>query len=112
MTKIGTNTWGFSSSIVPQTALLNGRIPLGLGGIRVMGILWVVMAGAFVFAATGVARQEPWLPSATIMVALASLVMCILGLPEAKIGVAVNIVIIAATLLVLLLRDSSAPALT
>lgn len=89
-------SWGLSSNIVPQTHLLNGRIPLGLEAMRLIGILWAVLAAAFVFAAVGVTRQESWWPTATIGVAFASLVMCVLGLPEAKLGVILNILIIVA----------------
>lgn len=103
-------SWGLSAGIVPQTALLNGRIPLGIEAVRMMGILWAVLAAAFVFAAVGVARQEPWWATATIVIASASFTMCVLGLPDAKIGVFVNVVIIAAVLLLLLLRSGPASA--
>lgn len=101
-------SWGLSANIVPQTALLNGRIPLSLDAVRVMGILWAVLAGAFVVAAVGVARQEPWWAAATIFIASASFVMCVFGLPGAKIGVLVNAAIIATVLLLLLLRNGPA----
>jgi hypothetical protein len=90
--------WGLAASVAPQTALLDGRIPMGLAAMRVVGVVWAIIAAAFVIAAVGVVRQTAWWPSFTIAIAIASLVMSVLGFPQAKIGIAINVAIIAGVL--------------
>ena len=94
-------SWELAASVPPQTALLAGRIPLSLTSMRWVGILWAVVALAFVVPAVGIIRQTTWWPAATLVVAFASLALCVLGLPQAKVGDVVDIAIIAGVLLML-----------
>lgn len=77
-----------------RTTILAGRFDLGDGGIRVVGLLWAMAALAFV--ATGTAtwlRLEWWTPAALATTAVSS-ILCLLGWPEARIGLFVNAVFI------------------
>lgn len=77
-----------------DTTLLGGRLDVGLAGIRAMGILWLLTGLAFAVCAVGVWRNLEWWPSGTTGVAIFSLVMSVMGWPEARIGVALNVAIL------------------
>ena len=91
--------WGLSSRIAPQTALLDGRLAIGPGGMRAVGVFWLITGAAFAVAAAGALRHNTWWPSLTLTVAVVSLILSIFGLPEAKLGIAINVFIIAGLLL-------------
>jgi hypothetical protein len=76
------------------TTLLGGRLDVGEGGIRAVGVLWLAAALAFFVMATATVLRTDWWARATAVVALASLALCLTSLPEAKIGIIVNVVII------------------
>ena len=78
-----------------KTTVLAGRVDLGDAGIRVTGILWLAAAVAFVIAGAGTALSYSWWPKAALLVTLASLALTIIEFPEAKIGLVVNLVILA-----------------
>ena len=78
-----------------STTLLAGRVDVGEAGIRAMGVLWLLTALAFAAAAFGTWTARPgWLPLA-VGCALVSLVLSVLALPLSRIGVGVNVVILA-----------------
>ena len=81
-----------------STTLLAGRLDVGDAGIRVVGLMWLGLAGAF-FMAAGVTwlDRASW-PEVAMSASAISLVLCILGLPAARIGVPVNLVLLAALL--------------
>ena len=69
-----------------KTTLLNGKLDVGHGGIRVVGLLWLLAALAFFGAgALVIGRFELWQPF-TLVVTIYSLVLCVLGLPESRLG--------------------------
>ena len=76
-----------------KTTLLSGKIDVGHKGIRVMGILWLLAGLAFVNCGVAVfLTQSYWFPL-TASVTGCSLAFCILGWPDAKYGVFVNLAI-------------------
>jgi hypothetical protein len=77
------------------TTLLGGRIDVGDRGIRAVGILWLVAALAYLAAAVGVALLLPWWIPAVATVTVFSLALCVLGWPDSRIGVAVDLAILA-----------------
>jgi hypothetical protein len=79
-----------------QTTLLAGAVDVGDAGVRLVGLAWLAVAVAFVVLAFGVWRGAPWVLSATALVAAVSLGLCVLALPEAIAGCAVNVAILAA----------------
>jgi predicted cation transporter len=77
-----------------RTTALGGSIALGDAGARAIGIAWLVCAVGFVMAGLGIWRRAPWaLPLAAVL-AIASIILCVLGLPEAVAGIIVNAVIL------------------
>lgn len=82
-----------------KTTLLAGRLDVGDLGIRAMGIVWLVAGLAFVVAGLAAWTRQAWWPSLAVAAALFSLALCVLGWPDARIGVAVNLAILALLLL-------------
>jgi hypothetical protein len=80
-----------------KTTLFAGRLDVGPDGIRVVGLLWMLAAVAFILAAIAWAVRQPWAEALTAGAALASLILCIAGWPDTRIGVVVNVLLLAAT---------------
>jgi len=78
-----------------KTTLLSGRFDAGGAGIRIIGLLWLAAALAFAVTGTAMIAGRPWWPLAGICVSSISLVLSLLSLPEARVGVIINVVIIA-----------------
>lgn len=77
-----------------KTTLLAGRFDAGETGIRVMGILWLIGALAFIAAGLGLIFLQPWWQSITLYATIYSLVLSILGLPDSRYGLIINIIIL------------------
>lgn len=80
------------------TTVLAGRVDLGNTGIRVMGAAWLAVALAFVAAAIAAATDRTWWMAAATTAAAVSLRLSVLGLPAARFGIAMNLLILAALL--------------
>jgi hypothetical protein len=90
--------WRLSPKVPFKPTLLAGRVTLSEGGSKVLGAGWLLMAMGFAAAALGAfVHAGGWQRGAGGIAAL-SLVLCLLELPEAKIGAILNVVIIAAVL--------------
>ena len=87
-----------------KTTVLGGHFDIGDAGIRLVGLLWVIAAVAFVTVSAGAVMQSPWWLEAAVPVALGSLALTILELPEARIGAVVNIILLAILLAALRLH--------
>lgn len=74
-----------------KTTVLSGRVDLGGAGIRVMGVLWLLAAVAFLVAAFAVATETDWAVRFTLAAVIASLILCVVGWPDSRIGVTVNV---------------------
>lgn len=82
-----------------RTTLLGGRLDIGDAGIRVMGLLWLAAALGFAAAAALTWRDSPVWPTVALVATLASLVLSGLAWPDSRIGVFVNLAILAVLLL-------------
>ncbi len=82
-----------------KTTLLGGRWDVGPGGMAAFGALWGVAAVGFVAAAAALAFGAPWARGLLLTVALASLVLTGLDWTVAYAGVAINVAIVLAVLL-------------
>lgn len=80
------------------TTVLAGHVDIGGAGIRVMGAAWLAVALAFGIAAVAAGTDRSWWMAAAAGAAVVSLGLSVLGLPAAKIGIAVNLLILAALL--------------
>ncbi len=77
------------------TTAVWGRIELGDAGARVLGVLWLPAAVAFVVAAYGIWQCAAWAVPLTAVTAVVSLALSVLGAPAAVAGIAINVVILA-----------------
>jgi hypothetical protein len=93
-----------AANVPYKTTVLGGHVDLGGAGIRAVGILWVAAAVAFVAVSAGAVMHTDWWFRTAVLVALASLALTILELPEARIGAAVNVLLLAILLLAPVLR--------
>lgn len=89
-------TWRFITieNLPYSTKVLAERIDVGGGGIRIAGLLWLAATLLWVAAGIGLVFYAPWWQGVTVAAALFSSVMCILGLPVAKYGLLINLVIL------------------
>jgi hypothetical protein len=78
-----------------RTTLLAGKLDIGDWGIRLVGVVWLIAAIAFGVAAGALLLNAPWWLDYTMVVSTASLILCILGWPDSRFGVFINIAIIA-----------------
>ena len=89
-----------------RTTAAGGLADLGDVGMRLVGVGWLVCAVGFVVAGVGIARRAPWALALTSGLAVVSLVVCLIGLPETAAGIVVNLAILGATVWVMRARTS------
>lgn len=82
-----------------KTTLYYSRFEIGAGGIRTVGVLWLL--GAITFIGTGVMMLlgMPAMTDFALYSSIYSLVLCWIALPDTRIGLILNVVLIAALLL-------------
>jgi hypothetical protein len=73
---------------------LGGAIALGDAGARAVGVVWLACAVGFVIAGIGIWRGASWAVPLTVALAVVSIVVCVLGLPETSAGIAANALIL------------------
>jgi hypothetical protein len=81
-----------------QISILGEQLDSGELGAKFVGVLWLLTAAAFTGAGAAVFADADWWPTYTAVVALCSLLLCILGWPGSKIGIPVNLTILCALL--------------
>ncbi len=91
-----------------RTTVFNGTWDIGSTGIQAVGLVWLALTFGFLAAGYGVWRGERWAAGVTGALAIVSLVVCALGLPEAAAGVVIDGVILAAVAYLALTRDRAA----
>lgn len=78
-----------------RTTVVASQIDVGLVGARIVGTSWLIVSFMFVVLAVAVAfRPTGWPPALPAVLALSTL-LCVLGWPEARIGLAMNAVLAA-----------------
>ena len=93
--------WGLvdREGVIRQTSLLGGLFKVSEGALRALGIVWLFLAAALVTVGVGLVLRRGWAPSAATPVLVASLLMCVLAWPLTRIGVGVNVALLAALLI-------------
>lgn len=81
------------------TTLLAGRLEVGAVGIRLVGILWLLVGVAFLVVGVAAWTRQAWWPQLAGGLAIVSLMLCVLGWPESRIGLVVNLTILVLLLL-------------
>jgi len=77
-----------------KTTLFMGKINIGDAGIRIIGIIWLLIALAYFYSGWITYRQMDFWLSFTLTVTMLSLVFCILAIPDSHIGVYINLALI------------------
>ncbi|UCG89001.1 MAG: hypothetical protein JSW71_10875 [Gemmatimonadota bacterium] len=77
-----------------KTTILNGRVNVGDGGIRAIGVVWLLVALAYMVCAVAVSLELEWWFWLTVAATFLSFDLTIVGWPESRIGVAVNVLIV------------------
>lgn len=78
-----------------KTTILLGSIHVGDWGIRVYGLLWLVAALAFATSSIGTGARLSWWQPVTLMTSTFSLLLCIVGWPDTRLGLFINLALIA-----------------
>jgi len=92
-----TNAWGLGSpkGVKHTTLILNGSVDVGDAAMKALGFVWLAAVVAFLVVAVMVWRGHPWARRTTIVVVVASLVLCTIALPNAVIGLVIDVVLLA-----------------
>ena len=92
------NSWELVTleEIPYRTTVLSGTLDVGDAGIRALGLLWLAAAVTFAVAAGGALTHGSWWIPWAAGAALGSLILSAVEWPDARIGVAVNALILAA----------------
>ena len=77
-----------------RTTAFNGAWEVGDAGVRLIGLVWLGLAIGFVVAGYGIWRRGPWAVGLTGVLAILSLIVCVVGLPETVAGLVINGVIL------------------
>ncbi|MFC1746737.1 ABC transporter permease [Candidatus Neomarinimicrobiota bacterium] len=78
-----------------KTTLIDGALDVGDSGIRFVGLLWLIGALVFTAVATGVLGMYNGWQKPLVYATVYSLILCILGLPDSRMGIPVNMTILA-----------------
>lgn len=89
--------WGLidGEHVTFSRGLFGGRVRVGNVVLRVLGTIWLALAVGFSAAAIAVAARRPWGIDLALLLAPASVVMCIVHWPAARLGVAANAAVLA-----------------
>jgi hypothetical protein len=90
-----------------RTTVLGGAFDIGGDGARLIGLVWLGLTLGFLTAGYGVWRGKPWAVGLTGLLAIVSLIVCIVGFPETAAGAAIDVVILATVSYVALSKPRS-----
>lgn len=76
-----------------KTTLLGGRLEVGDTGIRLIGVMWLIAALGFAVSGVALLLLAPWWSSVTLIITGLSLILAILGWPDSRIGVPIDIIL-------------------
>lgn len=85
--------------VVPElphtTTVLDGSLDIGEAGMRVLGLAWLACAVACAAVAVAAIARAPWWTNGALAVVAASIVLCLLGWPAARLGLLMNAILVA-----------------
>jgi hypothetical protein len=84
-----------SAEMPYTTRVLGGTADLGPVGIRMVSILWLLAAVAFVVAGAATFLEDAAWRTVAIVATVASLALTVLGWPQSQIGLALNLLLLA-----------------
>ncbi len=74
-----------------KTTIFSGHLNVGDAGIRVIGVLWLLAALAFLVGPIAVTTEASWAGRFLCAAVFASTLLCVAGWPDARMGLAVNL---------------------
>jgi hypothetical protein len=77
-----------------STLILNRSVEVGDTAVKLLGFVWLAAAFAFVMVAVMIWRGHPWALRSTVALLIGSLVLCVIGLPGAVMGLAIDVVLL------------------
>jgi hypothetical protein len=80
----------------PITKLFWGQVSAGPITSKVLGVLWLLLTVGFCVAALACLLRAGFWPRFTQVVALMSLILCVVEAPDSQIGLVVNLAILGA----------------
>jgi hypothetical protein len=89
--------WGIATieGFPYRTTALGGALELGDLGARAVGLAWLACAVGFVVAGLGAWRRASWAPPLAAGLAVVSIIICVLALPETVAGIVVDAAVLA-----------------
>jgi hypothetical protein len=91
--------WRVTRRVPHKTTVLAGHLDLGEVGARLLGLLWVACAAGFVAGAVGLVLHAWWWLGLVLPATGGSLVLCVLGWPDARAGIAIDATLVLAIML-------------
>lgn len=91
-----------------RSSLFSGVLGVGYFGTRALGVIWLLLALGYLLSTFLFLRRSPSWSAATLGVTCTSIIMCVLFWPEARIGLAIDVVLF---IVVLALSRSDSPHL-
>ncbi len=88
--------WQLGSFVaVPYTTKIWGGVDIGVAGTRVIGTLWLFTAVGMAAAAIAAHLRVSWMPTMLWPLLGLSTVLCLLGWPATRVGLAANLLLVA-----------------
>jgi hypothetical protein len=83
-----------STEVPYKTTVLAGALDVGPAGVRIIGLIWLLVSIAFISLATGLQQHASWWYRDAFATAAVSLALCALGWPESRPGVVANVALL------------------
>jgi hypothetical protein len=84
-----------AESVSYGTTIVGGALDVGDSGIRLVGVLWLLVAAACVVAGVAGLRGTPGWPTLALTAVTFSFLLCIIGWPAARMGLALDVALLA-----------------
>jgi hypothetical protein len=78
-----------------STLILNHSIEVGDTAVKLLGVVWLAAAIAFIVAGAMVWRGHPWAGRTTVALLLGSAVLCTVDLPGSVMGLGIDLALLA-----------------
>jgi hypothetical protein len=78
-----------------STSLFNRSLEAGDAGVKLVGLIWLATALAFLAVAVLLWRRHAWALRLTVALLVVSLGLCIAGLPGSIMGLAIDVTLLA-----------------
>jgi hypothetical protein len=77
-----------------RTTIFGGAVDVGEGGIKAIGVAWLVLSVLFFVAAAVTLLRTAWAQPIVYAAVGLSTVLCVVGWPDARLGLIANAVIV------------------